>query len=138
MTSQEHAKIMCAMAKFYTSAIETLRRELVSYGAVVSNMANVSQKQRIEISTIAKHLIALQPTFTEQPSATSGISHRLERILKAFLTQGKLEESSRRTGSNNILLDSRILDTEYFERLLVLMRWILVRQLAFHPSPVNR
>ena len=52
MNSQEHAWIMRAISTFYTSAVETLRRELVSYGAVISNMAN---KQRIEISIIAKH-----------------------------------------------------------------------------------
>ena len=60
-SSQEHARIMNAMSNFYTSATEVLRRELVSYGAVISNMANAAQKYRVEIPTIAKALMSLEP-----------------------------------------------------------------------------
>ena len=47
-------------------------RSLVSYGAVISNLANVSQTQRIEISTIAKHLIAMEP-FTDLSTSVSKV-----------------------------------------------------------------
>ena len=61
MTSYEHAEIMCSMSNFYSCAIETLRRELVSYGAVISNLADVAQKERTEIAIIARNVIAAVP-----------------------------------------------------------------------------
>ena len=54
-------------------------------------MANVSQKQLIEISTVAKHSIALEPTSTERPSATSGISHRLRAYTKSISNPRKAQ-----------------------------------------------
>ena len=48
MTSYEHAEIMCSMSNVYSCAIETLRRELVSYGAVISNLGDAAHKERTE------------------------------------------------------------------------------------------
>ena len=47
---------MRSLASFYEASVDMIRRELVSYAAVISNLANVSQTQSIEISSIARHL----------------------------------------------------------------------------------
>ena len=77
MTSYEHAEVMCSMSNFYSCAIETLRQELVRYGAVVSNVANVAQKERMEIAIIPKSVISAVPdskeattTDTDKPTIT--------------------------------------------------------------------
>ena len=68
MTSHEHAEIMCAMNNFYSSAIETLRRELVSYGAVMSNIGDVVHTERIKIAVIVKAIITVVESTKEDPT----------------------------------------------------------------------
>ena len=72
LTSPEDVRFLQSLASFYEANMDTIRRELASYGAVVSNLANKAQKQRIEISTIAKDLIALEPS-TELPTSVSKV-----------------------------------------------------------------
>ena len=43
------------MASDLRAVVETLCRELVSHGAAISNLANVAQRQRMEIAIIAQH-----------------------------------------------------------------------------------
>ena len=50
------------MQAWTTRPVETLRRELVGYGAVISNLANVAQKERMEVAVITKNLIAAVST----------------------------------------------------------------------------
>ena len=62
---------MCSMANFYTSSVETLRRELVGYGAVISNLANVAQRQRMEIAVIARNIISAVPPTNDEKATTT-------------------------------------------------------------------
>ena len=62
---------MCSMANFYTSSVETLRRELVGYGAVISNLANVAQRQRMEIAIIARNIISAVPPTNDEKATTT-------------------------------------------------------------------
>ena len=95
MTSYEHAEIMCSMSSFYsvcgrlyrskirakvlegapsreyTCAIEILNGELVSHGAIVSNVADVTQKERMEIAIIAKSVISAVPHSKEATTTDS-------------------------------------------------------------------
>ena len=101
MTSQEHSEIMRAKMNFYATVLETIRREPVGYGAVVSNMAHVAQPQRLEISTIAQQLRSLMskkmtpfyPTREDSPSATSpdpGATSPTPDATQTFLDQPQL------------------------------------------------
>ena len=59
---------MRAKTNFYASTMETLRRELVGYSAVISNVVNVAQQQRMEIAAIARYLMAT-PDVSKQPTS---------------------------------------------------------------------
>ena len=71
MTSHEHGTIMCSMANFYTTAIETLRREMVSYRAIISNLAAVAQRELMEIAIIAQHVIEAFPATSNDTSTAT-------------------------------------------------------------------
>ena len=82
MSVQEHATIMRSMSNFNTSSVKTLRRELVGHGAVISNLANVAQRERQEIAIIARNVIT-SVTATRTEEATNTVSINISITINA-------------------------------------------------------
>lgn len=69
----DHSKILSQQTAFYASAVEIVRRELVQYGMIVSNLAKETKDQRSKIRAIAKQLLgyldAYQPKIVGKDKA---------------------------------------------------------------------
>ena len=73
MTSSEHAEILVASRNFYDCAIDAVRRELVCYGAIISNLANQAQEQRMEIVIVSRALITAVASSNEDSTTDTSI-----------------------------------------------------------------
>lgn len=51
-----HSKILQAQIEFQHAAIEVIRRELISYEMLISNLAEQTKRQRMELSVIAQYI----------------------------------------------------------------------------------
>lgn len=78
ISHDEHSRVLSQQATFFASTVDTVRRELVQYGLVVSNLADETKRQRSEISELArvfmKLLEAHGPTDTITTTAASNAS----------------------------------------------------------------
>lgn len=80
MLCMEHANILQAQRAFFLSTTEVLRKELVSFGVLLCNLAEKTKRQRRETSALAnyvqKYIQANQPTSTTaDPSSTQEQVH---------------------------------------------------------------
>lgn len=56
MKIEEHSKIMQAQVVFYHSTIDVMRRELVTYKALIRNLTDKTKDQRGVVSAIAAYV----------------------------------------------------------------------------------
>ncbi len=73
--AEEHSALMRSHTRFLNLTIETIRRELVSYGVTVSNASESAKLQRLQIASLAAYTADLvgrhAPTSTQKPDATT-------------------------------------------------------------------
>ena len=51
-----HSKILQAQIRFQHAPIEVIRQELISYEMLISNLAEQTKRQRMELSVIAQYI----------------------------------------------------------------------------------
>ena len=50
ISNDEHSRVLTQHTVFFSSAIEAIRRELIQYGLMISNLANETKHHRTKIS----------------------------------------------------------------------------------------
>lgn len=49
ISAEEHSKVLESQTTFYSTAIETIRKELIAYNITVNNLAHAIKEQRVMI-----------------------------------------------------------------------------------------
>ena len=74
MTVAEISQVIQGQTRFHLSTIELIRRELVSYGVAVSNMAEETWRKRLELNHIAGYIRDMLDKVTGKTEVAEGFT----------------------------------------------------------------